>query len=247
MPGDRLKTAIADAYQRFSAYSLDEPLVYCSCPACMQPDTAIALQTTPLRQIHAGLLSEYTNSAHAYDTELVEPQLKYFLPRYFDLIAAGDPPCYLGLETCLTRLDGYRDTWPQIEIKTIDEFFNAYLAASIANIRLIKWHHGLRLEFEIGDLLSMIILAGGSIDEALQTFECSPDPAAALHMASLRAEISWANGVPYYSNAHLQEKKQAAIRIGTWIRQDQITRRIVDAVDLIDDNDYDDVIEMGLT
>lgn len=247
MTANRLTTAVKAAYQHFARYHLGGPLIHCSCPACMHQDTARELETTPLKQIHAGLLAEYTNSAHGYDQADIERQFKYFLPRYFELIAAGDTPGYIGIEPCLTRLDGYRQNWPETEVATVDEYFNAYLDACLKQTELIKWHHGLRLKMDIGAVLAMIILAGGDLDATLQTFEATADPAAALHMASLRAEISWRNSEPCYSNAFLQDHQQAAARIGHWIRQHHITGRIIDAIDLLDDPDYDDVFEMGLT
>ena len=244
---DRLTNAVAASYQSFAGYRLSGPLVVCNCPVCMDPACAEILQQTPLRDISSRHLAEYTNSAHGYDRDVIERQFKYFLPRYLDLIAACDPPSSLDIDTCLTRLEGYRSNWPTEEVAAVDEFFEAYLEACLKQRELLDWPVGPRLTFDSGAVLTMIALAGGDLEAALRCFENSPDPGAALHMASLRGEIRWRNGDPYYDNAHLASRKQAASIIGAWLRQDHLTDRIINAASLLNNQDYDDILEIGMT
>lgn len=53
-------------------YSIDRSL---------PPTPELALVGTPLREISAALLSEYTNAAHAWDDEQVAREMRCFLPR----------------------------------------------------------------------------------------------------------------------------------------------------------------------
>lgn len=246
MTTDRLTDAIEQAYQRFATYSITAPLIYCDCPVCMTPQIAAMLLNTPLKQIQPNILAEYTNSAHGYDPDIIEPQFKYFLPRYLELIANDDPPTHQDLECCLIRLDGYRDNWPMDEIATIDEFFNAYLEASLKQINLVKWPIGLRLKFNIGEVLTMIILAGGDLDQCLKTIENAKDPETAIHMANLRSSLITKNSDSLYYSVYLDIDKKAAKKIASWLIQPKFTQRILNATDLLNDPKYDDILEMGL-
>ena len=135
-----LQATIDDAYRVFGLYTIGTPLVVCHCPCCMTDKTEHELVSMPLRQIPATLLAEYTNSAHAWDDEQVAREMRYFLPRYFELIAADDPPDYLGLDVCLRRLDyaHWRDKWPAAEVAVIDRFFDDMLVASLPRLEAVK-------------------------------------------------------------------------------------------------------------
>ena len=243
---DRLTASVETAYEVFSPCQLHGTITYCNCPVCMTDETAIELSTRPLKEISATLLAEYTNSAHGYDRKTIEPQFKYFLPRYLDLIAHCDPPSHLDLDTCLTRLEGYQENWLTKEVETINEFFNAFIESSLYHLYLIEWPVGPRLEFDMGEVLTMVVLAGGDLDRCLQTFDKGPDPETAVHMAALRADVQIKNGNPTYHNVHLEAHPQAAQKIGTWLHRKSVSERILKAPELLNDPNYDDVIELGM-
>ena len=127
-----LQAAITDAYREFSSYAIGSTLVVCHCNCCMTEETERELVKTPLRQVQASLLAEYTNSAHAWDDTQVARELRYFLPRYFELIAANDPPDAMGLDICLRRLGQaqWRQKWRPAEVEIIDRFFDGLIVAS---------------------------------------------------------------------------------------------------------------------
>lgn len=241
-----LEAAVAQAYDVFGRYRLSAPLIYCDCPVCMAPEAARELARQPLNKISANLLAEYTNSAHGMDRDGTERQFKYFLPRYLDLIAHCDPPSHLGLETCLTRLEGYRGAWPEMEVGVIDAFFDAFLSASLNQLDLAEWPAGFSLAFDMGEVLGMIVCAGGDLDRALEVFDRGPDPEAAVHMAGLRAEVSWRRGAPTYENAHLDDYPDAARKIGAWLGRERLVDRIIKAHDTLNDPQYEDVFNAGL-
>lgn len=245
---DRLEQSVTQSYAVFAKYRLSGTIEYCDCNVCMTTEDAAKLSSLPLDEISSTLLGEYTNSAHGYDAEIIEPQFKHFLPRYLDLIAQCDPPSPIGLETCLSRLGhaGYRNAWPTDEIAAIDEFFDAFMEASLNQLLLLKWPVGLRLEFDIDDVLCMVVSAGGNLERVLDVFDHGADPEAAVHMASLRSNIQYVKDGQRYSNPFLEDRPDAAKRIAEWLGRETVTERILAAADLLDDPDYDDVLALGL-
>src|SRR5262245_11144433 len=181
----------------------------------MTTETERALVATPLRAIPSALLAEYTNSAHGYDDGRIVTELRYFLPRYFDLIAAGDPPDHMGLDICLRRLGdaGYRENWPRPEADAIDRFFDAFMVASLPRLDLVRWPAGWSLAFDMADVLTMAVTAGGDIDRLLRVWTEAPDPAAAIHMASLRGKVLTNGGRAYFHSPYLGCREFESLRL----------------------------------
>src|SRR5262245_49292162 len=216
-----LTAAIEEAYRVFSPYRIGTDLAVCHCACCMTTETERALVATPLRAIPSALLAEYTNSAHGYDDGRIATELRYFLPRYFDLIAAGDPPDHMGLDICLRRLGdaGYRENWPRPEADAIDRFFDAFMVASLPRLDLVRWPAGWSLAFDMADVLTMAVTAGGDIDRLLRVWTRAPDPAAAVHMASLRSKVLTNGDRMYFHSPYLEDHQDAAETIGAWLMQ----------------------------
>lgn len=245
---DRLQAAVDHAYAVFGKYTLGGVIAHCDCSVCMTRETAAQLSKLPLREISSGLLGEYTNSAHGYDRDIVEPEFKHFLPRYFDLIAHCQPPSPLCIETCLDRLGtaGYRENWPDEECNAIDSFFEAFLQASIEQTALEIWPTGLHLVMDLGEVLTMTVRAGGDLDAALEVFDKAADPAAALHMAAMRSDLGVRDGKAWYHQEHLNDYPNASPAIGQFLTRGSVTQRIGNAIDLLADPDYDNVLDGGL-
>jgi hypothetical protein len=127
-----LQSAVDNARRVFARYSLNGRIIVCNCPVCVAPEIERQLIRTPLHAISCGLLTEYTHSAHGWDGKIAN-DFRYFLPRYFELIAAGEIPCNNGLETCLGRMlhAAYGKHWPQEEADAIDAFFVALFRAEL--------------------------------------------------------------------------------------------------------------------
>ena len=126
------------------AIRLNGRIIVCNCPCCVTPEVERLLISTPLAELSSPLLAEYTNSAHGWDDKIAE-DLRYFLPRYFELIALGHVPCQLDLEICLRRLSNaaWHEEWPATEAKAIDDFFAAMLRARLGKADLPTGHHAL--------------------------------------------------------------------------------------------------------
>jgi hypothetical protein len=232
-----LQAAIDEAYRVFARYTIRWPLSVCHCNCCMTDETERALTATPLKEIPAELLAEYTNSAHAWNDDTVAREMRYFLPRYLELIAANEPPDHLGLDICLRRLAyaDWRHKWPAEEAEAIDRFFAAVVVASLARLELALWPVGWRLGFDLADLLTLVACADGDIARVLGAWDAAADPGAALHMAALRGRVHVERGRTYFYSAFLPEREAEADAIGLFLMRPAVTARIEAAVFAVDD------------
>jgi hypothetical protein len=224
-----LKAIVEEAYVVFGRYTPAAPtLTVCHCNVCMTHEVERELIKTPLREIPSLLLAEYTNSAHDWDDGPVAREMRYFLPRYFELIANYDPPDNIGLDICLRRIGrgGWRAKWPVEEERVIDRFLDAFLVASLSRLKLAHWPIGWRLDFDFADVLTMIVTAGGNLDRALSVWDGAADPAAALHMAALRSDVLTLNGKPCFDNPFLEDHREEADKIGAFLMRPEVDRRL---------------------
>lgn len=119
-PLQDLARVVADAYEAFSPYKVSGSLDVCRCNTCMDEATEKYLRTTPLRKISVGGLCEFTNSAHG-EGRLEE--VKYFLPRYFDVMSQGDACSFLEGTYSLDRLRHWDwRIWPENEARVVELF-----------------------------------------------------------------------------------------------------------------------------
>jgi hypothetical protein len=193
-----LRAAIERCYDVFAAYRLQGPgLCVCRCPCCLDEASERALLITPLREIRAGLLGEYTNSAHGWDDTVIAREFRHFLPRYLELIAAYDPPDGLGLDSCLRRMGeaGWLAKWPPGEVAAVLAFFDAFLDASLSALEHRQPGAG-GDTFGVDDILACLVRAGGDLERLLAAWDRAGDPGAAVNMASLRQNVVWRQGRP---------------------------------------------------
>jgi hypothetical protein len=232
-----LAAIVEEAYRVFGRYKLADTLTVCHCNVCMTVEVERELIKTPLRQIPSLTLAEYTNSAHDWDDGPVAREMRYFLPRYFELIAAYDPPDNIGLDICLRRIGrgGWRSKWPAEEEQLIDRFLDAFLVASLARLDLALWPVGWRLDFDFADVLTMIVTADGDLDRALAAWDGTADPAAAIHMAALRSDVLTLNGRPCLDNPFLEDHRTEADKIGAFLMRDDVDQRIEAAFFMVSD------------
>lgn len=216
---EALNGAIEDAYRVFARYDPPLPLRVCYCNVCVSQEDARRLVETPLRHIPVELLSEYTSSAHGYDEEMHGTTLRYYLPRYFDLIALNQAPYNDDLPQCLGRLRqaNYRHAWAAEEVEVIDRYFDALLADKVRDVSVINWPVGYRLGYPMDDLLEMMVLAGGDVRRILATFEAAADPCASLHIAGLAEKLTFRDGAPEYSSVMIKRSDPACTELGAFI------------------------------
>lgn len=187
-----LENAVANARRVFSRYSLNGRIIVCNCPCCVAPETERLLINTPLAELSSSLLAEYTNSAHGWDDKIAE-DLRYFLPRYFELIALGDIPCQLDLEICLRRLSNaaWHEEWPAVEAKTIDDFFAAMLRARLGNTDLPAGHHLFHSGEDAEAVLCLAANAGGDMRQLLKVWDEDLSRTANVRLARMIVSADW--------------------------------------------------------
>jgi hypothetical protein len=121
-----LKAAVEDAYRIFGRYTLDRPIKLCE--QCY-PKLQAVFAKRPLREIDAGLLCQYVDASacHGYVDDLMADEIRYLLPRWLELIAAGESIGRWGDDDGLTvmRPTQWRAHWPADEVTTLDRYFAA--------------------------------------------------------------------------------------------------------------------------
>lgn len=232
-----LREVVEQAYRVFAPYTIASALVVCNCNVCMTNENERELARTPLREIPSWLLAEYTNSAHDWDDGQVAREMRYFLPRYLELIALNDPPDNMGLDICLRRLGqaGWRSKWPADQAALIDGFFDRLVAASVHRLELARWPVGWRLAFDLTDVLTMVVTAGGDIGRVLAAWDAASDPPAAIHMAGLRDRVLSESGRTYLVSAYLESYAEAADAIGAFLVRPEVDARLERAFFTIED------------
>jgi hypothetical protein len=94
---------------------------------------------------------------------------------------------------------------------------------------------GWRLKFDLADVLTLVVTAHGDLKRVLAAWEAADDPCAAIHMASLRADVLHETNRTYFHSAYLDEHREAAAAIGAFLMRPEVTKRIEAAFFLIED------------
>lgn len=194
-PTPALLAAVDAAYRVFAPYAQDFQAVVCQCRSCVSQEDRVRLLKLPLREIDGALLMQYQWSAHDTADPATADDLRYLLPRAFDLLAVGDPALLSEQEMIFAKLGAYpwSTQWPVAEREVITAFFEAVFNAALDQDLLeIQRYYGARLmrcQLSIDVYLAMLIKAGWDAGTILAIWMRRSDRAATLHRASLRFEI----------------------------------------------------------
>jgi hypothetical protein len=229
-----LESAVANARQVFSRYALNGRIVVCNCPCCVAPEVEHELISTPLHELSSALLAEYTNSAHVWDDKVAD-DLRYFLPRYFELLALDDVPCQLDLEVCLRRLANaaWHEEWPAAEAKAIDDFFVAMLRSrldkSLGKIDLPTGYHLFTSGEDAEAMLCLAANAGGDMQQLLKAWDEDTSRPANVRLARMIVSANW--GARQLSNSwwiadHRPRAEQAMQQVMAWILRTETWERL---------------------
>jgi hypothetical protein len=226
--------AIENAYRVFARYRLGGRIIVCGCNSCVSPQVEQELIRTPLNALPAPTLAEYTHSAHGWDGR-VEDDLRYFLPRYLELIAIGEIPSTTGVDTCLRRLADadYRNTWPAAEAKALNDAFAALLRVALEVPpscemgRIPTWDVDTAEE-----LICMVAFANGDVDLMLAAWDAERTRNADLHLANMIGNADWLDrrlrSSTWYRLGDARVKAEAE-RVVTWLVRSETRARLEQA------------------
>jgi len=230
LDSNEIDAAIENAYRVFSRYRFSGMVTVCRCGVCVSEQDARDLSTTPLRAISSSLLAEYTDSAHHWLEPGVAEEFRYFLPRYFELIAAGEVPCGLGIELCLKRLfdSGYRGQWSAAEAAAIDGFFLAYFRTRLhAPVEVGRFGLPVAETAGVEEVLCMVAYAGGDLSRLLAAWDEDRSREATLRIATMIGIADWrkrrlANSW-WIHRSHAATAKEAVLQ---WLLRAQLRERL---------------------
>lgn len=191
-----LKAAVEAAYCVFEPYKAKFKAQVCQCPVCVSKADCALMLNLPLRSIDGRLLMQYQWSAHTGADPEAADDLRYLLPRSFELLMAGDATIFDDPNMTLSKLGDcpWMTEWPKPERDTIAGFFTALLNAALDRDELApRRYFGTefaRCSLDLIDYLGMMVRAGWPADVILAVWSCRRDRAATLHRASFRFDVT---------------------------------------------------------
>lgn len=225
-PGPELAEVVEEAYRVFGDRRVGRRLHVCRCAVCFGDDATVeaALVSTPLRDIPAATLAEYTNSAHGWHEEM-----EYFLPRYLDLLARGEEVSHIGFEYSLSRLSyaDWRETWPAAEREVVERFFESLLAHALGRPTLELTHAREEPHYwrsAIADVFGLVANAGGAVGPLLRRWDATRGPMPNLHLAALVNEASMALALGRLG-WDLRDRA-AEEEVAAWLLREETARRL---------------------
>jgi len=118
-----LNNLIDTAYEIFAGHQPQEEMDACTV-CCMTQEDATALKTIPVGKISKKILTKYQDAARP--EKLDKGELKYFLPRYLELIKSYQFPSYEPV-SALTRFSSLKATdWTISEKALLQDFALAF-------------------------------------------------------------------------------------------------------------------------
>ena len=105
---------------------------------------------------------------------------------------------------------------------------------------------GWRLTFDIADVLTLAIRAGGDVARVLAAWDAAADPAAVIHMAALRSHVTSEDGRTFLYSAFLADDAEAAEHIATFLMRPEVDARIEAALSTVTDEGLAEVLLEGV-
>jgi hypothetical protein len=195
-PTAALLLAVETAYRVFEAYKAKFKAHVCQCPVCVCEQDRALLLDLPLRSIDGRLLMQYQWSAHNGADPEAADDLRYLLPRIFELLVAGDAKMFSDPNMTLSKLGDclWMKQWPKPERDAVTGFLEALLNAALDRDELEpRRYFGTefaRCSLDLIDYLSMMVKAGWPADAILTVWSRRVDRAAVLHRASFRFDVT---------------------------------------------------------
>ncbi|MFI6266597.1 hypothetical protein [Micromonospora sp. NPDC051006] len=183
-----LDRAVGQLYAAFGRHP--RPTRMAHCQHCVHPDEVVALLGAPLRALAARQLCRYAGKAVTTWGDLAD--LRYFLPRLLELLAAGrlDDPLVPG--KLLRTIGEHWRSWPTDEQQAIEAYLDAWWRRTLSDFPA---------PVEVTDVLAAIGATGMDLRPYLSTWADDGGQPAARHLAEHLAywqpddPLPWARAV----------------------------------------------------
>lgn len=248
-PATGLRAAVDDAYSVFGRYHRTKPLNVCRCPSCVTPEEERQLGAYRLTELPSKVLAAYTRSAHEYDPAVDGDTFRHFLPRYFELIAAGDAPDSFGdVYFCLSRLGltGYRTDWPAPEVEVIDRFFDEIILHGLSDDRISQVPAGACPTLRAHELFVMAATAGADVARSVALLHSAPDPACAMHIAAMAGNVAFESGDYTFKTPLIGAETPMARALGKAITSPGMLHRLEAAFLSTTDQSMQEILARGV-
>jgi len=144
---------------------------------CMTPEAAAKLASLPVRQIPKELLAEYNDGARPERTMIEE--VKYFLPRYFDLLGQFELPTH-SADLLFSRLLPFDNSeWTKEELELLNQFPKEYFKHCLFIYPIPSFND------RVDTILIMFWKAGFDIRDLLKIWADEKTKESALHFRDL--------------------------------------------------------------
>lgn len=120
-----MQDLVEKIYTVFSKYPKPKYLQICNCESCMPDETHDRILKTSLKDISLDDICSYNDSCALQDMNFDE--IKYFIPRYLDLIAKSKIPSH-SLECVFSNYSPFQqDKFSISEWELLEQYFRKYL------------------------------------------------------------------------------------------------------------------------
>jgi hypothetical protein len=220
-----MKEIIERTYKEFSKYSVNLPLDVCT-DCCMTIEETTKLASISVDKIPQELLANYNDSAKPEKTQIEE--VKYFLPRYLELISEFNFPTHSS-ELSFSRLVPFdKSEWTKNELEILLNFQELYFRNCLKTYPIPSFGD------KIDSIIIMFWKSGLGVDKLLNIWEETECLESNLHFKDLYFE-----GFEQYNRSKLSNNfgdKELCEKLTTWIQnpkvncifQERIERIILD-------------------
>lgn len=167
---EQMNTLITEIYAAFSQYSIEEIQGVCS-DCCMNEENVRAIKKLPLKSLTNNTINDYLDAA-PNDPESLVLEIKYLLPRIFELFNAGEEITMCAENNFNKFYLGMTELWQPQEIELIERFVRLHFQ------KLTAEHNDEHMT--VVEVLIMWNLAGLKVDFLFEVWEAHANHSKAI-------------------------------------------------------------------
>ncbi len=215
-----MQETIDRSYKVFAKYKPARPLDVCT-DCCMTPEEENTLATLPLKEITAEFLAKYNDSAKPAKTSIDE--VKYFLPRYFDLIGQFRFPSH-SAELSFSRLTPFdKSEWTVQEQELLKQYAVDLFSHCLSVYPIPAFNE------RIDSILIMLWSGSFDISNLLTYWQNDTGKESVLHFRDLYLHGFNQNNPSTLSNAF--GEKELADLLRKWLQQEDVKKTFAEAIE----------------